>query len=96
MDLFFYNQLKIDLISKFYPFKREKILANKNKINFESYHFMDNKNIKWHVELITELKNSIDWNVFYKIKSKIVIDDRFIAAFGNFIDIKSLFYVKFV
>lgn len=90
MNLFDSQQLKVDLLSRFYPFTYEQIVIYKDMINFDRYHFMENEHIKWSKELIWELKDVLDWSALWKIKPKVAIDEKLIYDFKSYLDINTL------
>jgi len=87
--LFLLNELKVDLLSRFYSFDETEIKRFINKINFGRYAFMNNQNIIWNDELIYFLKDRIDWSALFKLKS-LAIDGHFLNKYKNYIDYKSL------
>jgi hypothetical protein len=65
------NQLKVDLISRFYPFSKEEVLHYKDVLNFDRHHLMQNDMIDWNKEQIEILTNKIDMIVKSVIKQSI-------------------------
>ena len=63
------NQLKLDLISRFYPFSKDDILQYKSILNFDRYHLMNNDSVKWDIELLDKVDTKIDWSALWKIKT---------------------------
>ena len=63
------NQLKLDLISRFYPFSKDEILQYKSILNFDRYHLMNNDSVKCDIELLDKVDEKIDWSALWKIKN---------------------------
>lgn len=62
------NQVKVDLISRYYPFTKEELIIYKDVLNFDRYNLMTNVHITWDYELIQILKDKIDWSALWKLK----------------------------
>lgn len=78
------DRLKIDLISRFYPFSKREVVANISILNFSRNHFMMNEHIEWDIELIDILKDYLDWNALFKLKS-LKLDIPFFEKFIDYI-----------
>jgi hypothetical protein len=76
------NQLKIDLMSRFYPFSKAELIENSSTINFGYSYLMANDSIQWDIEMIETLKDKIDWDGLWKIKG-ITIDHDFIKKYED-------------
>lgn len=87
------NQLKVDLISSFYPFSKEEVLKYKSVLNFDRYHLMNNEFIEWDIVLIDDLIDKIDWTAVWKIKN-INLDYEFFKKYDNLIDYSSIHLSK--
>jgi len=87
------NQLKVDLISRFYPFSKEEVLKYKTVLNFDRYHLLHNDFIKWDNEQIESLNDIIDWTAIWKIKN-ISLDYEFFKKYENQIDFSSIHLSK--
>lgn len=84
-----FNQLKIDLISRFYPLSNEDIIKYKDILNCDRYQLMANENINWNIELIKLLKVKIDCTAFWKLNN-INFDITFFDEFDDIIDYSSI------
>ena len=80
-----FKELCIQLLSRFYPFKRDQIIKYRNVLDFDYYSFMSNENIKWDLELVDLLKDHIDWSGFWK-SQEIELDLNFFEKFKEYID----------
>jgi hypothetical protein len=89
------NQLKIDLLSRFYFFNRAELIEYSDELNFGYYYLMENESINWDYELIDLLKDKIDWDGLWKIKN-IIINYDFIKKYEGRIDFQTLALSKFV
>ncbi len=87
------NQLKVDLISRFYPFSKEEVLKYKLVLNFDRYHLMNNEFIDWDIKIIDGLVDKIDWTAIWKIKN-ISLDFEFFKKYENQIDFSSIHLSK--
>jgi hypothetical protein len=85
------NQLKVDLISRFYPFSKEEVLHYKDVLNFDRHHLMQNDMIDWNKEQIEILTNKIDWTAIWKIKN-ISLDYEFFRKYDSKICYKTIHY----
>ncbi|KUF45106.1 hypothetical protein AS361_14860 [Myroides marinus] len=83
------DKLKIDLISRFYPLPKREVVANISILNFSRDHFMMNEHIEWDIELIDILKDYIDWNALFKLKS-LKLDIPFFEKFIDYIDFSTV------
>lgn len=83
------NQLKVDLISRFYPFSNSEILNYKGVLNLDRYHLMANELIQWDVHLIDSLQDKLDWSAIYKLKN-FNFDLKFFKRFESLIDFSSI------
>lgn len=87
------SQLKIDLISRFYPFTNEEIIEYKRALNLDRYHLMNNESIQWDTKLIDDLNETLDWSAIWKLKN-ITFDYNFIKKYENKIDFNSFHLSK--
>ena len=87
------NQLKVDLISNFYPFTKDEVLKYKSVLNFGKYHLMNNDLVQWDNELLENLKDKIDWTAIWKIKN-INLDFEFFKKYEMLIDFNSIYWSK--
>ena len=83
------NQLKLDLISRFYPFSKDEILQYKSILNFDRYHLMNNDSVKWDIELLDKVDEKIDWSALWKIKN-IKFDLAFFKKYESKIEFSSI------
>ncbi|MBK9413556.1 MAG: hypothetical protein IPN61_09070 [Bacteroidetes bacterium] len=83
------NQLKIDLISRFYPFSHDNIIKYKDTLNFDRYYLMDNPVIKWDRKLLIETQDKIDWTALWKLKN-LNLNLSLIENFEHLIDFKTI------
>jgi hypothetical protein len=84
-----FNQLKIDLISTFFPLTNEDVLKYKDVLNFDRYCLMNNNNIYWDKELIKSTIDKIDPTALWKLKN-LNIDISFFDEFDEIIDYSSI------
>ncbi|MBW6474637.1 MAG: hypothetical protein K0B14_16035 [Anaerolineaceae bacterium] len=87
------DQLKIDLISRFFPFSNDEIIKFKDVIKFSGHHLMKNEAINWNVELLEKLSDKIAWTAITGLKN-INFDLAFFQQFENFIDFNSIYLSK--
>lgn len=87
------NQLKVDLISRFYPFSKEEILKYKSAINFDYSQLMNNEFVEWDIDLIDVLVDKIDWTAIWKLKN-ISLDFEFFNKYDDKIDYTSIHLSK--
>jgi hypothetical protein len=87
------NQLKVDLISNFYPFTKDEVLKYKSVLKFSKHHLMNNDLVQWDNELLENLKDKIDWTAIWKIKN-INLDFEFFIKFEMLIDFNSIYRSK--
>ena len=87
------NQLKIDLISRFYHFSKEDVLNYKSVLSFNSSPIMKNEFIDWDNELIENLADKIDWTEIWRIKN-ICLDFEFFKKYENQIDFSTIHLSK--
>lgn len=83
------NQLKTDLISRFYPFTNEEVLDYKSVINFSRDHLMENESIQWTSDLLEKVSDLIDWTALWKI-NHMTFDLNFFRKFESKIDFSSI------
>jgi hypothetical protein len=83
------NQLKIDLISRFYPFTKKQVIQYKSVLNFDQHHLMNNEMVQWDFELLTNVCEKIDWSALWKIKN-IRLDLAFFKKHESLIDFSSI------
>ncbi|MEA3495529.1 MAG: hypothetical protein U9R42_05775 [Bacteroidota bacterium] len=83
------NQLKVDLLSRFFPFSKEEVLLYKPVLNFGRYQLMNNELIEWDIEMLDELGDKIDWTAIWKIKN-IKLDFDFFKKYESKIDFTSI------
>jgi hypothetical protein len=60
------NQLRVDLLSRFYPFSNDEVIKYKSILNFDRYHLMNNDSIIWDTEMLESLDDKIDWSAIWK------------------------------
>lgn len=87
------NQLKVDLISRFYPFSKEEIIKYKSILNFDRYKLMNNEFVEWDFNLIDVLADKLDWTANWKLKN-IILDFEFFAKYDKQIDYSSIHLSK--
>jgi len=87
--LFKLEDLKTNLVSKFYPFSKKELIENKDKLNFDRYYLMDNKHIVWDEELLDCFKKELDWTAIWKL-SKIDLSIDFFKKYEDLIDFSSI------
>lgn len=87
------NQLKVDLISRFYPFSKEDVLKYKTILNFDRYHLINNEFIEWDDNQLDRLNDKIDWTAVWKINN-ICIDFDFFKKYETQIDFSSIHLSK--
>ena len=87
------NQLRVDLISRFYPFSKDEVLKFKSILNFDRYHLMNNDSIIWDSEILEKLDNKIDWSAIWKIKN-IKLDVAFFKKYEAKIEFSSIHLSK--
>ena len=87
------NQLRVDLISRFYPFSKDEVLKFKSILNFDRYHLMNNDSIIWDSEILEKLDNKIDWSAIWKIKN-IKLDLAFFKKYEAKIEFSSIHLSK--
>jgi hypothetical protein len=87
------NQLKIDLISRFYTFTKDEILKYKSVLNFGYYHFMSNDLIQWDNDLLDVLEDKIDWTALWKIRD-VTLDFAFFKKHEHRIEFGSVHLSK--
>lgn len=87
------NQLKVDLISRFYPFTKDEVLKYKSVLNFDCDHLMHNECIEWDIEQLESLNDKIDWTAIWKIKN-INLDFEFFKKYEKQIDFSSIHLSK--
>lgn len=87
------KELKISLISRFYPFSKEEVIKYQDSLNFSYGNFMSNVHINWDIDLIEKLKDKIDWSGITRIKS-IEFDDSFLKTYKGYISIDSIPYMN--
>lgn len=88
-----FNQIKVDLISRFYPFSKEQVIKYKSVLNCGRYHLMNNELVQWDMELIDILDEKIDWSAIYKLKN-IDLDISFLKNYKEKINFTSIHLSK--
>lgn len=83
------NQLKIDLLTAYFPLSNEDIIKYQEVLNFDEYQIFLNPNINWNIELIKVVKNKLAVSSFWKLKN-ISLDISFFNEFDNIIDYSSI------
>lgn len=81
-------QLKVDLLSRFYPFTKSELIKYSSYLNFGPYHLMRNENIQWDIELLTMFQARLDWKVI-GVLSDIDFDFEFLNKFEEKLDFSS-------
>lgn len=87
------NQLKIDLISRFFPFSKEEVLQYKLILSSDHNHLMNNVLIEWDSEMLDELSDKIDWTAIWQIKN-INLDFDFFKKYESQVDFSSIHFSK--
>jgi len=87
------NQLRVDLLSRFYPFSNDEVIKYKSILNFDRYHLMNNDSIIWDTEMLESLDDKIDWSAIWKIKN-IKIDLSFFKKYEAKIEFSSIHLSK--
>jgi hypothetical protein len=85
------NQLKIDLLSRFYPLTNDEIIKYKAVLCNSANHLMKNKLVKWDYDLIENLKDKIDWDSIWYL-SNVKYDFNFFSKYEKRINFKSITY----
>ncbi len=88
-----FNQIKVDLISRFYPFSKDEVLKYKAVLKFDHYHLMNNEFIEWDNKQLESLNDKIDWTAIWKIKN-INLDFEFFKKYEKQIDFSSIHLSK--
>jgi len=83
------NDLKIDLISHYFPFTKEQILHYRSMLNLDRDHLMDNNLIEWDNDLLDNLYDQLDWSAIWKINN-ITIDLDFFEKYESQIEFNSI------
>lgn len=82
-------ELKIQLLSLYYPFKTEEIRLLKDHLNIE--YLSRNESVLWNIELFQLLKDDFDWSTFHRIKKiNFGVDVSFLIEFEKYIDFDTL------
>ena len=87
------NQLKVDLISRFYPFSKDEVIKYQRVLNFDRYHLISNESIEWDNEQLESLYDKIDWTAIWKIKN-INLDFEFFKKYEKQINFSSIHLSK--
>ena len=72
------NQLKIDLISRYYPLSNTEIIQFQRILNFGYSYLMNNQSVIWSLKLIDELRDKCSVfaaNYVPKCFSKLKVQD---------------------
>jgi hypothetical protein len=85
------NQLKLDLISRFFPFEKEKIIKYKSILNGSL--LIKNDFVNWDIDLIDELDRKFDWSELFRIKN-IKFDLAFFKKYEAKIEFSCLHLMK--
>lgn len=85
----FIERLKIDLISRYFPFTKEQILYYRSMLNFDRNHLMNNDLIEWDIELLDQLDDQLDWTAIWKLNN-ITLDIDFFKKYESQIDFDSI------
>ena len=56
------NQIKIDLLTAYFPFSNEDIIKYQEVLNFDEYQIFLNPNINWNTKLIKTVKDKLAHN----------------------------------
>ena len=83
------NQIKIDLLTAYFPFSNEDIIKYKEVLNFDEYQIFLNPNINWNTKLIKTVKDKLAHTSFWKLKN-ISLDISFFNEFDDIIDYSSI------
>lgn len=87
------NQLKVDLISRFYPFSKEEVIKYQSILNFGYSHLMSNASITWNTEMIDQLIDKVEWSAIHKIQG-INFDLSFFSRYESYIDFNTIHFSK--
>ncbi len=87
------NQIKIGLISRFYPLSKDDVEKYRSILNFDRYHLMMNEYVEWDNELLDVIGDRIDWSAIYKIQN-IQLNFDFFKKFEDKIDFSTIHYSK--
>ena len=88
------NKLKVNLLSRFYPFTREEIIKYKPIFSYDyCTQLINNDLIQWDTDLLELLGEKFDWKSIYKIKN-IKIDISFIKNYSHKIYFTTLHWSK--
>lgn len=87
------DRLKIDLISRFYPFSKEEVLKYKSILNFGYNQLMSNEQISWDTEMLDNLCDNVDWSAIHKIQN-LHFDKEFFKKYESKIDFRSIHFSK--
>lgn len=87
------QDLKTNLISRFYPLSKREIIKNKYKLNFDRYYLMANDHVVWDEELLDYCKKELDWTAIWKL-SKINLSIEFYKKHEALIDFSSIHLSK--
>ena len=83
------KQIKIDLLTAYFPFSNEDIIKYKEVLNFDEYQIFLNPNINWNTKLIKTVKDKLAHTSFWKLKN-ISLDISFFNEFDDIIDYSSI------
>jgi hypothetical protein len=83
------NQIKVNLISRYFPLEKDEVLKYKAILNFDRYHLLSNEYIKWDNEQLESLSDKIDWTAIWKIKN-IILDFEFFEKYEKKIDFSTI------
>lgn len=87
------NQIKINLISLFYPLTKDEILRYKSIPNFDVSYLMKNISVKWDSELLDKVEDKIDWSGFWRLKN-LKFDLAFFKKYESKIEFRSIYLSK--
>jgi antitoxin component YwqK of YwqJK toxin-antitoxin module len=87
------NQMKIDLISRFYSLSKELIIKYADVLNFGRNYLMANENVIWDIELLEKFSARIEWDAIYKLNG-IEIDYEFLRRFSDKIEFRTIPFSK--
>ena len=87
------NQLKVDLISRFFPFTKDEVSKYKSVLNIDRFHLMNNDLAQLDNDLLESLSDKIDWTAIWKIKN-INLDFEFFRKYEKQIDFSSIHLSK--
>jgi hypothetical protein len=83
------NQLKVELIARFYPLTNDEVIKYKEVLFNNESHIVWNKLIHWDYDLIEVLKDKLDWDSIWRFPN-IKFDLNFFKKYEDRINFKSI------